>query len=298
MKTLAHLLQAAALYPLYGLFALLPPDHASALGGFIVRCLGPHLGVHRRAYDNLKSAIPGLSDREYQAILREMWNNLGRVFGEYPHLAFLASQRTTFEDPHNILQSVGSAGPAVFISGHLANWEIFGPAFSRRTGRPLHLTYRAMNNPWAETLLRQARTLRGEIPAYPKGREGGRKMLECLREGNALGILIDQKYNEGIAVDFFGRAAMTTHVFVPMAQKYEAPIIPARMRRVKGSHFIITLESPLPQKSPEGEILPERQVLQTMNAMLESWIRENPAQWLWVHRRWPESSITTDDHPS
>lgn len=292
MKALTHLLQAAVLYPLYGFFALLPPDVASALGGWLGRRIGPHLGVHRRARENLGVAFPDLSPVAYDSVLLGMWDNLGRVFGEYPHLEFLASARTTFEDPHNILKGAGRTGPVLFISGHLGNWEIFGPAFSHHVGRPLHLTYRAMNNPWAEILLRRARTLSDKIPAYPKGREGGRKMMETLRDGQALGILVDQKYNEGVAVNFFGRPAMTTHVFIPMAQKYDAPIIPARLRRTGGARFVITIEAPLVQETPPAAALPTENILQMMNALLESWIRDEPTQWLWVHRRWDSQKIT------
>src|SRR5437879_2555311 len=71
---------------LFALLGPLPPDAASALGGMLARRIGPRLGVSNRARRNLRSALPELSATQIEAILRGMWDNLGRVAAEYPHL--------------------------------------------------------------------------------------------------------------------------------------------------------------------------------------------------------------------
>ena len=71
---------------LFGAFAVLPLDWASALGGALGRLFGPFLGISKRAHDNIERALPGLSERKIANIVRGMWDNLGRVAAEYPHL--------------------------------------------------------------------------------------------------------------------------------------------------------------------------------------------------------------------
>ncbi|HZT52336.1 MAG TPA: lauroyl acyltransferase, partial [Stellaceae bacterium] len=58
---------------LFGLFALLPLDAASAVGGFLARTVGPWLGVSKRAVINLRRAMPELDEAERRRIVRGMW---------------------------------------------------------------------------------------------------------------------------------------------------------------------------------------------------------------------------------
>jgi hypothetical protein len=64
----------------------LPLDAASALGGFLGRSIGRHLGVSRQALRNLRLAMPEIGAVEGWRVIRGMWDNLGRVIAEYPHL--------------------------------------------------------------------------------------------------------------------------------------------------------------------------------------------------------------------
>src|SRR5262249_24756835 len=70
----------------FGAFGLLPIDWASALGADLARRIGPSLGISERARRNLRRAFPGLPEIEVECIVTEMWDNLGRVAAEYPHL--------------------------------------------------------------------------------------------------------------------------------------------------------------------------------------------------------------------
>src|ERR1700689_149697 len=64
---------------LFGIYGLLPLDRASALAGAITRRIGPLLGLSKRARVNLHAVLPELSDAQIEAIVRGMWDNLGRV---------------------------------------------------------------------------------------------------------------------------------------------------------------------------------------------------------------------------
>ena len=74
---------------LFQLFAVLPLDAASAVGGWLGRTLGPRLGVRKIARRNLVAAFPEKSAAEIEAIMVEMWDNLGRVMAEFPHVTRL-----------------------------------------------------------------------------------------------------------------------------------------------------------------------------------------------------------------
>src|SRR5262245_51781544 len=84
--------EAAAFFLFMGLFRLLSVDAASALGGWIGRSFGPLLRSDRTARDNLKAAFPEKSEAERDAIRMTMWDNLGRVVAEYPHLGKFSSR--------------------------------------------------------------------------------------------------------------------------------------------------------------------------------------------------------------
>ena len=71
---------------MFGGFKVLPLDCASALGGALARRIGPFLGVSKHARRNISRAFPELSETEIARVVAGMWDNLGRLAAEYPHL--------------------------------------------------------------------------------------------------------------------------------------------------------------------------------------------------------------------
>ncbi len=274
----------------YGLFRAMGFSAASSLGGAVARSIGPRLAVSRRARRNLKNAFPEKSDAEINVIVRDMWDNLGRVAGEYPHLG-----KIDVYNPAGNVEVVGAENvdllrdddqPGIFFSGHIANWEIVSLGATQR-GVPLDRIYRAANNRLTEWLYRSGRdAVGGEL--IPKGAEGARKLLKSLRAGKHLGMLVDQKMNDGIPVAFFGRDAMTAPALAELALRYGCPVVPARVERIKGAKFRLTIEPPL-EFTPSGERHADVAALMALvNQRLEAWIRDTPGQWLWLHNRWPD----------
>lgn len=286
LKKTRYLIEASLLYTLFFIFKILPPETASNLGGFIGRNIGTHLAASRKAKKNICLAFPDMSQKKQNAIIRGMWDNLGRVIAEYPHLKTISQEYTTVTG-YEIIEHIAEYKlPAVFIGAHIANWEINGVASLTHFKRPIELTYRKPNNPWTAELLHKARTLNGQIKAHPKSRDSGRQIIQTLKDGGALGILIDQKYNEGIKVNFFDTPAMTNPIFVQLCQKYKCPLIPIRTVRDKSCHFTLTAYPPLALFDENGAPLPVEDVIKQAHDILEIWIREKPEQWLWLHRRW------------
>ena len=116
--------------------------------------------------------------------------------------------------------------------------------------------------------------------------------MKALKGGHSIGIMIDQKYNEGIQVPFFGRDAATNSVHVQLAQKFNVPLIFAGVERIHGAHFKITFYEEVGLYNKNKEVRDIYDVMQDVNILLENHIVNEPAQWLWNHRRWASKPIT------
>lgn len=291
MNKFSYAAEAALLQLLMWVYCVLPLDAASALGGFVGRSVGPLMGVSKRASKHLDIALPGLNDAQKKKIITGMWDNIGRTIAEYPHLAKIGAERLTVKNEHVVKDVIAGGNGGIFFSAHVGNWETHVPGMLARYGVAASLTYRALNNDYADAILRRYRTLHGKIKAYPKERESGKLMLTDLKSKGYLAILIDQKYNEGIAVPFFGKPAMTNPIFVQLAQKYKCPLVPTRCKRTKGANFEITLHEPLKLFDEAGNNLPVETVIASAHTVLEGWISNAPEQWLWLHRRWKSAGL-------
>ena len=102
-------------------------------------------------------------------------------------------------------------------------------------------------------------------------------------------MLVDQKMNDGIAVPFFGRDAMTAPAIAELSMRYKCPIIPVRVERTKGAYFKVTVYPPLNNDTHTDKNTDSKIIMTKINELLESWIEERPEQWLWIHKRWPNS---------
>jgi len=159
-RTVTDPIEAALSWLVYGLFRALPLDAASALGGRLLRLIGPRLPVARRAERNLRRAMPELDDARVAEILAGMWDNLGRVLGEYPHLdsfdLYGDDPRVEVVGVENVDRARDDGVGGIFFSGHLGNWELASLSCTQR-GIPLVHIYRSANNPLVERLIRRAR---------------------------------------------------------------------------------------------------------------------------------------------
>lgn len=288
---LRHRIETVFLHILFGAFKAMPLDAASATGGWIGRTLGPHLPSTKKAHTNLLLALPGKSDEEYKKIVGGMWDNLGRIMAEYPHLEQIGRERTEIVNSAPLTMVKEDGLPAILFSGHMANWEVIMSGMFYQADLPLDAIYRAPNNPGAAKILDRARTLNHKLISIPKSRGGTRAFVQAMQQGRHIAMLIDQKYNEGIAVPFFGHPAMTATAFVLLCQKFNCPLIPLRVERLNGAHFRLTVHEPMALFDGEGHPLPAETATVRAHEYLEDWIRERPEQWLWIHRRWNSAAL-------
>jgi KDO2-lipid IV(A) lauroyltransferase len=273
------------------LFRALPLDAASWLGGCLARKLGPLAGAHKTAVKNLAFAFPEKDAAARAKLLTGMWDNIGRTLGEYPHLGELLndSARVEIIDPDNIVAKLRDDGKGALLIGmHFGNWEL-STIPGHRSGLKQHHFYRAPNNPYVDKLLCKLRDALQQESYMPKGAKGARQAAMLLKSQAHIGMLVDQKQDEGVAVPFFGRDAMATTAPAALARRMDVPIVGARVIRLQGCHFKVIVTELTIAKTADREA----DVIETtkqISALFEQWIRETPEQWFWVHRRWPRGT--------
>jgi Kdo2-lipid IVA lauroyltransferase/acyltransferase len=282
-------LEAMAAGLAFAAFGALPIDCASAIGGALGRVIGPYLGISKQARRNLRRALPDLSDREIDRVVTRMWDNLGRVAAEYPHLrqirVFDPGGRVETHGFEHMDRAVATGRRMIIFSGHIANWEI-GMLAAVQYGIEVAQIYRAANNPLVDRMITRFRGDAGEL--IPKGAVAARRAIATLRKGAHLTMLADQKLNDGIPVPFFGRPAMTTAALASLALRFDCDVLPARVERLKGAQFRLTVFPALPLPRTGNPHADVAALMAQVNAILESWIRDRPEEWFWVHRRWPD----------
>jgi KDO2-lipid IV(A) lauroyltransferase len=274
---------------LMGLFWLLPVDWASNLGGWLTRQIGTRLPISRRAMKHLDIAFPEMAEGERRRIVAGMWDNLGRMIAEYPHLGTLADPaggRTEVVGAER-LAAVRAAGRGfIVISAHMANFELM-PIAAYKHGHNMTVVSRPVNNPFIQRILlffRQRPT--GDWGKIPKGVDGARQAVKLLKQGLNLGVLVDQRVSQGVALPLFGRPARTNLGIAKLALEYDVEVFPAHLERLGGARFRLTVEDPLPRPDSADKQEAAKAMMIEVNQVLERWIRHRPADWLWLHRRW------------
>ena len=283
------LIEAAALWAAMRWLGCLPLDRASAVAGRFARRLGPWHRRHRVAARNLRLAFPGLRDSEVERTLAGMWDNLGRTFGELAHLSefdcYSGDGRVETVGVEHVDRLRDACTGGVLFSAHLAWWDL--PALAvRQRGLSAMFVWRAMNNPLVHRMARAARAPAGTYVA--KGRPAAREMVAALRAGRVVGMLLDQKMNDGVPVPFFGHDAMTAPAAAQLAVRDGVPLVPVRCERLGGARFRVTFYPPLVAPRTGDRAADVAATLRKVNETLEDWIRARPEQWLWVHHRWPD----------
>lgn len=284
-------LEVLPIFIILGTIRLLPVDWASGLGGWLGRTIGPRLSVTKRARINLRLAFPDISRAEQNRIIRGMWDNLGRIVFEYPHLGSVTKRflgRIETINPKPLRDVFFGKRPTVFCAAHLANFEVV-PLYASRYGVMLSVFARAPNNPLVSKLVNWLRGMSG-VRILGKSATGALEARSVMMGNGFLGALVDQKNNRGVPVNFFGHQAMTAVAPARLALRFKADVLLCRIERIgPGARFRLTLEGPLSLPNSGDLDRDSLELTQEITRHVESWIRAKPEDWLWLHRRWPRS---------
>jgi len=269
-----------------------PFNGISAFGGWLLRAIGPLTRKHHIAQTGMRIAFPEKSDSKIKQLLKQQWDNTGRTFAEFP----ITHRVKAFESERVIIQGLDifkANAPAIIVTGHFANWEIMATVLTQ-SGLPVRITYRKINNPFIDARVRRQREKYGTKFLIQKStHKGGRELLEALKNDESVALLNDQKFNTGISVSFFGQEAMTAQGATRLALKTGRPLLPMAVTRDK-STFTVTFYDPIELDNTGDRDADVLSGVKQVTQFIESRIRETPAQWFWVHRRWPRALYKRD----
>jgi Kdo2-lipid IVA lauroyltransferase/acyltransferase len=270
------------------------PIKTANLFGRVARSIGPLMREQKIGRANLTAAFPEKSPAEIEAILAGVWDNLGRVGAEFAHLDHIwehdpaRSEDSRIEigpRSYELFRQLRHDGkPALIFASHLANWEL--PALAAVAhGLDTAILYRRPNIAAADRIIQDLRAVKmGTL--IPAGRDAPLKLAEALKNGQHVGMLVDQYVTNGVEVTFFGRKTRANPMLARLLRQIECPVHGVRIVRLPGNRFRGELsEEVKPLRDATGQI-DIQGTMQAVTSMIEGWIREYPDQWLWLHRRW------------
>lgn len=297
-RDLGWRLEAVAFRALFALLRALGVEGASNLGGRLLRALGPHTGTHRTVRRNLRIAFPDMDPAERERLAVDQWEQTGRTFAELAVMDQLTPEGGRVEVVGlERLQAVRDGGkPVVLISGHLANFEVMA-AVIMAAGVPCQVTYRAANNPYVDALIRQSRERYGIRLFAPKG-DGTRELMAGMKRGDSIALLVDQKYNQGPEVEFFGQPVNASPGAARLALKFGTVMQPLSVVRLPGVRFRVTAHEPIAVPDTGDKAADVIAGVQAANRFVEDRVREVPVDWFWVHKRWPQGVYAALESPS
>ncbi len=132
---------------------------------------------------------------------------------------------------------------------------------------------------------------------FTKGLKTPGRIMEWLRDGNAIGMLVDSREGRGIPVTAFGRPTLANPFPAMVARRLGIPLIAGRPSRLPGSRFRLELvEIPVPvTDDPKADVAAATQAL---TDQLDAWIRERPGEWMWVQNRWRDDGGKRQRRPA
>ena len=269
-------------------------DKTADLFGRVARLIGPLLREQRIGRANLKAAFPDKSPAEIEAILAGVWDNLGRIGAEFAHLDHIWDHEEEHPERGRIELAPGTRAlfhhlrldgkPALIFASHLGNWEL--PALAAVAhGLDTAILYRRPNIRSADRIIQTMRQVKmGTL--IPAGRDAPLRLAEALQRGQHVAMLVDQYLTSGVEVTFFGRKTRANPTLARLLRQVECPVHGVRIIRQPGHRFRTELTEEIsPVRDASGRI-DIQGMTQAITSVIEGWIREQPEQWLWLHRRW------------
>jgi len=263
--------------------------------GAFMRKVGPLLPEHRVGRDNLHAAFPNKPDAEIEQILAGTWDNLGRIAVEFAHLDEFCVEGAGQQTPDVITYApevaeryrrIANGGkPMLGFAAHLANWELPAVAAKLLAEHSAVLYRRPNIRPISDVIVKLRAPLMGELIAT--GLDAPIKLARLLQSGTHVGMLVDQHFSKGVEVVFFGRRCRANPLIALLARQTECPIHGMRVvRKADRNSFWVDITDPVaPVRDADGRV-DIADTMQAITSVVESWVREHPEQWLWLHRRW------------
>ena len=284
MKKIIYFIEFLLVEFLFIICKVIGYKSASDLGFFIGKNFGNFFRKKKSIIENLLKSKIAINIPKNQFV-NNILGNYGRILAEYPFLKDFRSNKLdkfiSIDGIENLEKIKNNKRPVVFISGHFNNFELMAMQIEKY-GINLAAIYRPLNNIFLNKTMEKIRTkyiCRNQIR---KGRSGTRQILENLKKGNSIALMIDQRVTEGIKIDFFGNLASTTTIPAQIIKKYKCNLVPIYIERLDKYNFKMYVSQPIAINSEKSQ----EEISEHLNKILEKMILKNPDQWIWTHNRW------------
>ena len=286
-KRLKRLLRYLAIRVAAAVLGVLPVRWASALGsGFGQLAYWVAWPERRKALQSLVIAYPGATDDERRQIAKASFAHLGRSLFELVCVRQIDRDVEAFiewprADRTALEAALAQKKGVLFISGHIGNWELLARRVAL-AGYPCQTIAKETSDPrltsWVDGFRASA-----NLKAIWRGREGAAKsMLRALKQGEILGMLIDQDTKvQSVWVPFFGQLAKTPRAAADLALRTGAAVMLGFCQRDETGRYQLRMHEVTVEADDTAESLTAR-----LTTGLEQAIRRHPEQWVWMHRRW------------
>ena len=285
MKYIKYFIQFILILFCFVIFKIIGPKISSNLSGKLFEKIGPSFRPKKIIHSNLKKAFPSITEDKLGSAMNLMWNNYGRTFAEYIFMKdfrFGRLKNNIEIEGQEIIDDIKNSNKqVVFISGHLANFELMAMHLEK-SGLKLSAIYRPLNNIFLNPIMETIR--KKYICNYQirKGIGGMKKLISLKNKNFSTALMIDQRVSEGILSNFFNEKASTTTIPAQLIKKFNIPVVPIYIERVSGINFTITIKKPISFKQSDTT----QHITDELNKVLEEMIIKKPEQWIWSHNRW------------
>lgn len=290
-KRVKRRLRYAVLRGALALVAALPLAWAAALGralgGVAFRVAG---GERRKALRSLERAFPDWSPGEREDVARRSFVHLGQSVFELACVAQIDRKVDALiewpEADRKALEAALARGRGVvFVSGHVGNWELLARRVAL-AGFPTQSIAKETTDPRTTALVERFRASAG-VKSIWRGQDGAaRQMLRALKNGEILGLVIDQDTRvQSVFVPFFGVLASTPRAPADLVLRTGAALMVGFCQRKNDGRYLLTMRElpvePSPDRERDAVAITER-----LSREIERAIRCAPEQWVWMHQRW------------
>ena len=285
MKYLKYLFQFCLAIFSFVLFRILGANLSSNISGKIFEKIGPYFRSKKIISSNIKKAFPNINSEDLNKINQFMWNNYGRVFAEYMFIKnFRFGNLVTkieIQGQEILDEIINSKKQVIFVSGHLANFELMA-MYLEKSGVKLCTIYRPLNNIFLNKIMENIRIKYICKNQIKKGIGGLKKLITFKKNNFSTALMIDQRVSEGILSNFFNEKALTTTIPAQLVKKFNIPVVPVYIERVKNINFKIKIEEPINFSKYDTT----EHITDELNKVLEKMIINKPDHWIWSHNRW------------
>jgi len=240
----------------------------------------------RAAWANLKLVYgDALSDAELGRLARGSFASMGKFAFDVARLPAQSEKsiakivRVTGKNHFERALEKGTG--VIVLTGHIGNWEMMGAYFALM-GYPANVVATTLRDNKLNNIINEIRESSGM--RVLERRKGTMGVMRCLRRGEALGVLIDQDTSvQSVEVDFMGVPARTAVGPVRLAARTGATILPAAMLMTDDGKYHVEIREPLCIVGKPGTLVDD---VRKCSEAVESFIRKQPTQWVWMHKRW------------